>query len=243
MDAPAPCIAAATLRIDRDAIIANYRTIAGQVAPSRVAAVVKADGYGLGAGVVGRALAAAGCRDFFVAQLGEAEAVKPALPDDARIYVLNGLQPGAEAACLKLGAVPVLNSLDQIARWSAAARGAGRSLPAVVQLDSGMARLGLPPSEVATLRARAGAAGRRGSVAGDEPSRLRRRARRGRQRRRSWRRSTRSPPPFPACRARSTIRAAASSIGRISSSFGRGSPSMAARRRTAGPTRCARSSR
>jgi alanine racemase len=151
VEAPAPCIAAATLRIDPDAVAANYCAIIRQVAPSRVAAVVKADGYGLGAGPVGRALAAEGCRDFFVAQLAEAAAAKPVLPSGARIFILNGLHPGAEAACAALDAVPVLNSLDQIARWSAAARAAGRRLPGVVQLDSGMARLGLPPSEVAIL--------------------------------------------------------------------------------------------
>src|SRR3546814_20523591 len=37
-------------------------------------------------------------------------------------------------------------------RWSVLARTAGRSLPAVLQVDSGMARLGLAPPELDRLR-------------------------------------------------------------------------------------------
>lgn len=146
-------IAGATLRISLDALAANYRIIQARVAPARVAGVVKADGYGLGAAQVAAALAAAGCRDFFVAQLGEAVALRPSLPPDAALYVLNGFQPGAEAIGERIGAIPVLNALHQIERWSALAISTGRRLPGVVQVDSGMSRLGLPPAEVETLRA------------------------------------------------------------------------------------------
>jgi len=145
--------AGAALRIDLDALVDNYRLIAARVAPAQVAGVVKANAYGLGAIEVSEALMAAGCRHFFVAQLVEAAALMPHLAGDCRLYVLNGLQPGAEALCAKIGAIPVLNSLDQIARWSAHARAEGRRLPAVLQVDSGMARLGLPEAEVAQLLA------------------------------------------------------------------------------------------
>ena len=56
--------AGAVLTIDLDAIIANYRLLAGKLTDDALpAAVVKADGYGLGAGPVGVALAGAGCLD------------------------------------------------------------------------------------------------------------------------------------------------------------------------------------
>lgn len=146
--------AGAVLRVDLDALVANYRIIQQQVAPAAVAGVVKANGYGLGASIVARTLAQAGCRHFFVAHLGEAETLKPDLSPDAELYILNGLLPGAEMDCAAIGAMPVLNSIDQIARWSAQARRAGRPLPAAIQVDSGMARLGLPPEEVDMLMAR-----------------------------------------------------------------------------------------
>ncbi len=144
---------AATLRIDLGALVDNYRLIARQVAPAQVAGVVKADAYGLGARQVCEALIAAGCRQFFVAHLAEAAALMPHLTGLCRLYVLNGLQPGGEATCARIGAIPVLNSLDQLARWGCFARHAGHRLPAALQVDSGMARLGLPPAEVAQLLA------------------------------------------------------------------------------------------
>jgi alanine racemase len=109
------------LTIDLAAIKANFALIARQVAPARVAAVVKADAYGLGATRVVAVLLGEGCRDFFVAHLAEALQLKPGLPDDARLYVLNGLPPGAEAACAAAGVLPVLNSWDQAMAWRALA--------------------------------------------------------------------------------------------------------------------------
>lgn len=143
--------AGATLHIDLDALVANWRAIGASAVPAVAAAVVKADAYGLGAVPVARALAAAGCRHFFVAHLSEAEALQGELPAGASLYVLNGLMPGAEAACAAIDAVPVLNSLDQLERWALLARSLGRALPAVLQVDSGMSRLGLAEDEAARL--------------------------------------------------------------------------------------------
>ncbi|MBB3809688.1 alanine racemase [Pseudochelatococcus contaminans] len=149
-------IAGAVLRIDLGAIVANYHIIRKQAAGAEVAGVVKANAYGLGAPEVAAALAQAGCRHFFVAQLSEAVSLRHALDasgalSNATLYVLNGLQPGAESVAAEIGVTPVLNSLDQVDRWSAEAAACGRALPAALQVDSGMSRLGLPPAEVETL--------------------------------------------------------------------------------------------
>ncbi|MBB3771680.1 alanine racemase [Angulomicrobium tetraedrale] len=139
------------LTIDLGALAANYRALQARVGAARVAGVVKADAYGLGALRVAPALYAAGCRDFFVAHLSEARVLRPALGPDARLYVLNGLQPGAEPAAAEAGIVPVLNSLEQIERWSRLAGAQRRTLPALLQFDTGMSRLGLAPDEVEAL--------------------------------------------------------------------------------------------
>ena len=141
------------LTIDLGALIANYRALQQRAAPARVAGVVKADAYGLGARRVAPALHAAGCRDFFVVQLSEALALKPVLGAEVRLYVLSGLQPGAERACAEAGIVPVLNSLDQIDNWSRLARAQGAELPALLQFDTGMSRFGLSPDEAEALAA------------------------------------------------------------------------------------------
>lgn len=141
------------LTVDLGAIAGNWRTIAGRVAPATAGAVVKADAYGLGAARVAPALARAGCRDFFVAHLVEAASLEDILPADARIFILNGLAPGEEAAAVDLGITPVLNAPEQVRAWAAAATALGRRLPAAIQVDSGMARLGLTPDEVEALAA------------------------------------------------------------------------------------------
>lgn len=141
------------LTIDLAALAANYRTLCQRVAPGRCAAVVKADAYGLGAAHVVPALMAAGCRDFFVAQLAEALALKPLLDTERRLFVLNGLQPGAEGICAEAGIIPVLNSLEQVANWAGLARSRGAELPALLQFDTGMSRLGLSGDEAAVLAA------------------------------------------------------------------------------------------
>src|SRR5690606_18809877 len=84
------------LTIDLGAIADNYETLRTRAGRATCAAVVKADGYGLGITRVGAALSVAGCRDFFVAQLSEGSALRAALPPDARIYVLGGLFSGEE---------------------------------------------------------------------------------------------------------------------------------------------------
>ncbi|WGJ06029.1 alanine racemase [Brucella intermedia] len=143
--------AGGVLTIDLAALRHNYSAIARHIAPTRAAAVVKADAYGLGASRVAPAFYDAGCRDFFVAHLGEAIALKPFLQPDATLYVLNGLQPGTETACARDGILPVLNSLEQIENWGALAARQGRKLPALLQLDTGMSRLGLSASEFERL--------------------------------------------------------------------------------------------
>jgi len=143
--------AGALLTIDLGALADNYRLLRGRLSGADCAAVVKADAYGLGAARVAAALWRAGCRQFFVAHLQEGVALRAALPADAEIFVLNGLMPGAEAACLTARLIPVLNSLAQVDGWTGLSRRQGRALPAVLQIDSGMARLGLAPVEVDLL--------------------------------------------------------------------------------------------
>lgn len=141
------------LTVDLAALRRNYRRIAQTVAPARTAAVVKANAYGLGAQPVSQALFEEGCRDFFVAQYREALELVAFLSRDAKIYVLNGLQPGTEADCAAKGIIPVLNSLEQIARWRSIASLSGQRLAVVLQFDTGMSRLGMAVEEAEALAA------------------------------------------------------------------------------------------
>lgn len=143
----------AVLSIDLEALCDNWRNLKARLAGGDCAAVVKADAYGLGAVQVAPALYRAGCRRFFVAHLNEGIALRPALPDDATLYVLHGAHPGAEGEFVRHRLVPVLNCLQQVQAWQALAGRMDKALPAILQIDTGMARLGLAADEFARLTA------------------------------------------------------------------------------------------
>jgi len=137
--------AGALLEIDLGAVVANWRLLAEKVAPAACAAVVKANGYGLGAAPVARALLAAGCRRFFVATLNEGIALRKALGAGPEIAVFNGPLPGSAAEFVAARLIPVLNEAGQIESWAALPN----RPPALLHVDTGFNRLGLSLGEFA----------------------------------------------------------------------------------------------
>lgn len=127
------------LTLDPAALTHNWRTLDRLSGTAAAGAAVKADGYGTGARRVVPILAAAGCRDFFVAHGAEAAALVD-LVDPASLAVLHGPLTAAEAGWARASGVrPVLNSLAQVERWLAAGGG-----PCHLMVDTGINRLGLP---------------------------------------------------------------------------------------------------
>ena len=129
------------LILDGDALAANWRWLAARSEGASCGAAVKADGYGLGARAVVERLAAAGCRDFFVATWAEAEALAP-WPEELALSVLHGAGAADMPAALASPARPVLSTPDQVSRWLETGR------PADVMVDTGINRLGLAPADV-----------------------------------------------------------------------------------------------
>lgn len=147
---------AAILTIDLDAIAGNYRLLQRQVGRAACAAAVKADGYGLGAIQVAPALYRAGCRDFFVATLDEGLVLREVVGRDARVYILNGLAPGNVELMLRVGLTPVLNGprdAEVWAAWDWSSSHLALPPPAVLQLDTGMSRLGFGQADLDRLMA------------------------------------------------------------------------------------------
>jgi alanine racemase len=133
----------ARLIIDLDALAHNLGVVTQEAAGAEVAAVVKADAYGLGAGPVGRRLWAEGVRSFFVARTSEGEALRAELGERAAaIYVLDGLLPGAAERLAAARLTPVLSTLPQATAALALAAAHGR-YEAALQVDTGMNRQGL----------------------------------------------------------------------------------------------------
>ena len=129
------------LRLDGQALADNWRLLAQASGSAACGAAVKADGYGLGAVAVAERLAAAGCRDFFVATWAEAAALAPL---GLSVSVLHGVREDDMTAAREGFARPVLNTPVQVARWKAAGGGA-----CDVMVDTGMNRLGVSAADVA----------------------------------------------------------------------------------------------
>jgi alanine racemase len=131
------------LRIDLSALADNWRDLAHRAAPGRCAAVVKANAYGTGVSEAAPALWGAGARIFFVARFNEGIATREALPGEAQIYVLNGLESGADPAdYVEHRLAPVIGGEEELTRWSAFATRRDRISPCAIHLDTGMNRLG-----------------------------------------------------------------------------------------------------
>ncbi|OAN84534.1 alanine racemase [Jannaschia sp. EhC01] len=140
-------MASGTLTIDLRALVANYRALAAMTA-GETAAVVKADGYGLGAALVAQTLAKAGARRFFVATAEEGATLRQALGNTPEINVFSGHMAADTALIRDAHLVPMLNSPGQVHRHQEALPGH----PFGVQLDSGMHRLGVQPADWPALR-------------------------------------------------------------------------------------------
>lgn len=157
---PAPPPDRALLTVDLDALAHNRAVIAAEAGDAEVAAVVKADGYGLGAGPLARRLWTEGVRTFFVARTAEGEALRAELGGrDAAIYVLDGLLPGAADRLAAARLTPVIATLPQ-ARAAIARAGALGGYGVALQVDTGMNRQGLTLEEARALVRSPGGLGR-----------------------------------------------------------------------------------
>lgn len=132
------------LTINPDALAKNWQALDGMSSQAvETTAVVKADGYGLGAGLVAKRLMREGVRIFFVAATEEGVELRKAAGDTLDIRILSGHMAGDADLLRDFNLTPMLNSVDQIPRHFEILP----DHPFGVQLDSGMNRLGLEPAE------------------------------------------------------------------------------------------------
>lgn len=135
--------------INLAAIADNYGYFVGKVgSPENVAAVVKANAYGLCSEYIWRCLYEAGCRKFFVATLDEAIEVREAETNskNARekscIYVFHGIRKGQEVIFQKYDIIPVINNEIELEIWASYKSSSLQKQQAIIHFDTGMNRLG-----------------------------------------------------------------------------------------------------
>jgi alanine racemase len=134
------------ITIDLSALAANYVQLVGRAGRAEVAAVVKANAYGLGIAPVAARLVDEGCRTFFVGTLAEGIELR-SLQSTPRIYVLNELPADSMSLFARHNLLPVLNTFADAHSWARKAGGA----PAALQIDTGMTRAGVSAAEFQDL--------------------------------------------------------------------------------------------
>jgi alanine racemase len=130
-----------TLAVDLGAVRSNARRLLSVATGSRLWAVVKADGYGHGAGECADAALLAGADRICCATLEEARALREALGPAVPLVVLSPLEPGEEAHVG--GFEVVVSSLEDYGRL----RVAGVACDVHVKADTGMGRWGMDPAD------------------------------------------------------------------------------------------------
>ena len=134
------CLRPTRAEIDLDAIAHNFQVVRDHVAPARVLAVVKADGYGHGVVPVALRLQDEGVSGFGVALAEEGIELRDA-GVTADIVVLNGVYGSAHADVLRAALTPVVYDLAQVRAFVAAA--GSRAFGVHLKVDTGMGRLGV----------------------------------------------------------------------------------------------------
>lgn len=131
------------LEINASALIDNHQLLRSKVGKNcEVAAVVKANAYGLGLEFVAPILESAGCEFFYVANLNEG--IKLRSISDKKIAVMAGCWRGEEDEFIRHHLIPVLISVEQVGTWPA-------HYPCIWHIDTGMNRLGIETDQIAKL--------------------------------------------------------------------------------------------
>ena len=140
------------VEINLKALVRNYRKIAAHVKPMKVLCVLKANAYGLGVAAYAKALYAAGCRQFGVAEPFEAlelqkalrSAVQPSTSNlQPSIQILSSVLPDEIPEMVKADVILPVTDLVEAKLISAAAVKAKKTAKVHFKIDSGMGRLGI----------------------------------------------------------------------------------------------------
>lgn len=124
----------------------NIKQIKAKAGGREVIGVVKADGYGHGAVEVSRVLLENGVKTLAIATLQEAVTLREA--GFTCPIIMLGITPELYAdTLLKYDITPVISSYENAAAISEAAKDAGKTVEALVAVDTGMGRIGFLPGD------------------------------------------------------------------------------------------------
>ena len=144
--------------IDLAALERNLRLIRASLPPHiKYVAVVKADAYGHGLPQTVARLMHAGADLFAVANVTEAAAIRELGPGWP-VLVLGPLLPEEDRYLADYDLIATVSTPEEVARFDAVGRAAGRVMPVHLKIDTGMGRLGVWHEDAPQLYARLRAA-------------------------------------------------------------------------------------
>ncbi len=136
------------VRVSASALTHNYtllQNLAGKGV--RVLAMVKADAYGHGMIEAAKVFAAAGCRDFGVAEIGEGIRLRSVM-EKGNIFIFLGFRPEESRLFFDHKLIPVIYDLESATALSREALKQNQVISVHLKVDCGMGRLGILPDEV-----------------------------------------------------------------------------------------------
>jgi alanine racemase len=144
--------------IDLAALERNLKLIRASLPPQmRYVAVVKADAYGHGLHQVAARLMHSGADLFAVANVTEAAALRELGPGWP-ILILSPLLPEEDRFLADYDLAATVSSVDEVERFDAVGRAAGRTIAVHLKIDTGMGRLGVWHETAPELHAKISAA-------------------------------------------------------------------------------------
>ena len=137
--------------IDLNSIEKNYKLIKKKIGKEcSIAAVLKANAYGLGIKEISIKLKKLGCKFFFVATLKEGIELRKILKD-IEIFVLNGpifFDVKIYNYFLNYNLIPIFNSFKELKLWIRLESKNKKKIKIGLHFDTGMNRFGIPNVEI-----------------------------------------------------------------------------------------------
>ena len=137
------------LKINLSNVSDNYSFLSECVKPSRVAAVLKSNSYGLGLEKVAKKLLGLGCKDFFLTSFEEAFALKK-ITSKGNVILLNGIIGQSEKEIydiFKSKIIPVINSLNELKKFYKYSKKFNINHKITLHFDTGINRIGIDQQE------------------------------------------------------------------------------------------------
>jgi alanine racemase len=136
------------IEINLSALNANYNFIKSFLTNNtKVAAVIKANAYGLGAKEILESLSETDCKDYCFAYVSEALSLKDKL-HGYNVYIFNGITHEDTIECAINNYIPIIGNFYQLEIWKQTASKLEKKLPAILHVDTGMGRLGFSETQL-----------------------------------------------------------------------------------------------